>query len=420
MNTIISMLLVAISGTALAQTNYDEANVPPYTLPDPLLAEDGKSVRNISQWEKQRRPEILLLFSQYVYGHTLGGDTLAHKVIAVDKQALGGLATRKEVVIYLTADHSRPLHVLIYLPNNRSGAVPVFMGLNYAGNQGVSADPGIRITTRWTRFAKQPGFPDGYANAQSRGVYASRWPIELILSRGYGIVTSYYGDLQVDRPDIDTMDDSFHRWFAQQTGKQQDSSSWGAIGVWAWGLSRMLDYLEEDRDVDSKRVAVIGHSRLGKTALWAAAQDQRFAMAISNNSGEGGAAIARRAYGERIEDLNRSFPHWFNGNFKQFDGKEDQLPVDFHELLSLIAPRPLYVASGSEDLWADPQGEYLSLYHAGPVYRLYKQPVLQDAEPPVVGEVRTVGNLGYHNRPGKHDINRYDWERYLDFADKHL
>ncbi len=420
MKTVISILLVAASTLVLAQPNYEEANVPSYTLPDPLRSEGGKHIRTVAQWEKQRRPEILSLFEHYVFGKTLGGDAIAHEVIAVDEQALEGLATRKEVVIYLTADRSRPLHVLIYLPNNRKGAVPVFMGLNYAGNQAVSADPGIRITTRWTRFAKQPGFPDGYADEKSRGAYASRWPIELIVSRGYGVVTSYYGDLQLDRPDIDELDDSFHTWFAQQTGLRRDSSSWGAIGIWAWGLSKMMDYLESDRDVDNKRVAVIGHSRLGKTALWAAAQDERFAMAISNNSGEGGAAIARREYGERIQNLNQSFPHWFNGNFKQFNGKESQLPVDFHELLSLIAPRPLYVASGSEDLWADPKGEYLSLYHAGPVYGLYKQPSLQEAEPPAVGQVRVAGGLGYHNRPGKHDINRYDWERYLDFADKHL
>lgn len=420
MRTIVSILLTAATTLALAQPNYDEAKVPAYTLPNPLVSESGKAIKRASQWEKQRRPEVQSLFEQHVYGKTLGGDAAAYEVIAVDKEALGGLATRKEVAIYTTADKSRPIHVLIYLPNSRTGAAPVFMGLNYGGNQAVSTDPGIRITTRWTRYAKQPGFPEGYANEQSRGTFASRWPIEFIISRGYGVVTAYYGDLQLDRPDIDSMDDSFHTWFAGQTGIQRDSGSWGAIGTWAWSLSKMMDYLETDSDVDSKRVAVVGHSRLGKTALWAAAQDQRFAMAISNNSGEGGAAIARREYGERIADLNRSFPHWFNGNFKQFDGKESRLPVDFHELLSLIAPRPLYVASASEDLWADPKGEYLSLYHAGPVYHLYKQQTLQDAEPPAVGEVRVVGPLGYHNRPGKHDINIYDWERYVDFADKQL
>lgn len=420
MRIVLNLFFIAVSTAVLGQANYDEAKVPAYTLPNPLLAENGKQIKRASQWEKQRRPEILSLFEQHVYGKTLGSDAVTYEVIAVDKRALGGLATRKEVAIYPTPDKSRPIHVLIYLPNNRAGAAPVFMGLNYAGNQAVSADPGIRITTRWTRYAKEPGFPEGYANEQSRGAFASRWPIELIISRGYGVVTAYYGDLQLDRPDVDTMNDSFHTWFAQQTGMKRDDGSWGAIGIWAWSLSKMMDYLETDGDVDSKRVAVVGHSRLGKTALWAAAQDQRFAMAISNNSGEGGAAIARRQYGERFADLNRSFPHWFNGNFKQFDGREDELPVDFHELLSLIAPRPLYVASASEDQWADPKGEYLSLYHAGPVYRLYKQETLQNAEPPAVGERRVVGRLGYHIRPGKHAITSYDWERYLDFADRQL
>ncbi len=400
-----------------AQTvaNYDESKIVPYELPKLLMSRSGETISNKAEWERIRRAEILENFENHVYGKTPEGlvqvDFKLHKI---DERALGGLAVKKEILAVFQTDKGRSgMNILLYLPKNAKGKVPVFLGLNFYGNHTVNSDTSITITKNWVRNSKDYFIENNKATEASRGVKAASWPLEEIIKRGYGVATVYSGDLDPDYDD--GFQNGIQPLFYQEGQKRPQSGEWGTIGAWAWGLSRAMDYLENDQAVDSKKIAVLGHSRLGKAALWAGAQDQRFAMVISNNSGCGGAALSRRKIGETVKIINTAFPHWFCGNFHGYNDREEDLPVDQHMLLAMMAPRPIYVASAEEDLWADPKGEFLSLYHAGEVYRLFGHKGV--GEMPQVNSPVIEGKAGYHIRTGKHDITLYDWERYMDFAD---
>jgi hypothetical protein len=411
------LVAAAAAGAQPPDASYDEAKVPAYVLPDPLRFADGTPVRTAADWTGRRRAEVLGLFEEHVYGKSPAPPSgMRAVVVEEDPRALGGLATRRQVRVLLDGTESGPaFEMLVYVPNAAKRPVPAFLGLNFDGNHAVHPDPAIRLSTAW--MDDGPGVVDHRATGAARGTNAAAWPVERILDRGYALATVYYGDLEPDH--AEGWKTGVRSRIGPGASGRFAPDDWGAIGAWAWGLSRALDVLSKDPDVDGGRVAVIGHSRLGKTALWAGARDERFAMVVSNESGEGGAALARRRFGETTERITRVFPHWFAPRYRDYADREDALPVDQHMLLALAAPRPLYVASATEDLWADPKGEFLAAKAAEPVYRLLGKAGLGVDAPP--SPDRPVGEtIGYHNRTGRHALSAYDWEQYLDFADRHL
>ncbi len=423
MKTIVSIaLLCAVSVVCLppgadARGNReirDDSLVPDHTLPDPLVMSDGTRVADAETWRNRRRPEILALFEEHVYGRSPEGpEDLNVTVISHSPDALGGTAVRKQVRVRFRPGTEGPfMDILLFIPKDRTGPAPAFMGLNFYGNHTVLDDPEIMLSEKWMRPNSRMGVVDNRATEASRGLAARRWPLDTIIGRGYAVATIYCGDIDPDHHD--GFRNGVHALYPGP-----GPADWGTIGAWAWGLSRAMDYLETDGDIDHGRVAVMGHSRLGKTALWAGATDERFALVISNNSGCGGAALSRRRFGETVDMINTNFPHWFCDNFIRYNGNEDALPVDQHMLVALIAPRPVYVASAEEDLHADPRGEFLSAYHAAPVYRLLGTDGIAAEEMPPVNEP-VMSTIGCHVRTGGHDVTDFDWGCFLDFADRHM
>jgi hypothetical protein len=368
--------------------NFDEAAVAPYTLPDLLVARNAV-VRTPDEW-RARRTEILELFRENVYGRSPGPpERLRFEVVEENPKAMAGAATLKRISVVSTQggrEHRFPL--TLFLPNARTGRVPVFLLIN-------NRSPNDTDPTR----ALQSGF----------------WPAERLIERGYGIAAVHNAELAPD--DKDRYRDGVIRLFEGEGGGPRPRNAWRALGAWAWGASRAMDYFESDAKVDPHRIAVVGHSRGGKAALWAGAQDERFALVVSNESGEGGAALSRRNFGETVARITESFPHWFAETYKDFAGRERDLPVDQHMLLALTAPRALYVASADGDLWSDPRGEYLAQVNASPVFALWGDaPMVADAMPPLDRPL-VVGRRGYHVRRGVHNLTPYDWDRFADLTD---
>ena len=412
-------LLVTMPAQKLAAqtfiSNTSEEKVPPYILPDPLMGSDGKKIASAAAWNTVQRPWIFHLFEENVYGRFPTKKTTSSFVVRdLDLHAVGNLAIRKQVRIFLLAgDTSVYIDLLIYLPASARGPVPVFTGYNFTGNHTIMPDTGILLNNGWLP-PKAKGVFNNHASDSSRGTDTAQWQLREILAHGYGLAVAYYGDIEPDHPD---------GWktgirSTMRAALQIQPEEWSAIGAWAWGLERIMDYLQQDKDIQHDKIALIGHSRLGKAALWAAAADPRFAIIISNESGEGGAALSKRWYGETVAIINQKFPHWFSASYKKYNDNTAALPVDQHMLLSLLAPRPLYVASAEGDQWSDPRGEFLSAQHAGAVYALFgKKGVGNGAMP---GLHQPVGEtIRYHIRAGRHDVTLYDWQQYLSFADSY-
>lgn len=395
----------ALGAPAVWPVNEDEAQVPAYRLPELLRAEDGGDVKSAADWRWQRRPELLRIFEEQMYGRAPGRPALAYEVLEEAVAALDGKARRKQVRVYFSGKREGPfMDLLLYIPAQATGPVPFFWGLNFQGNHAVAADPGIRMARPVPGPRSKP--------AEARGSQAERWQVEWVLAQGYGTATACYEDIDPD------FDDGFangvHALFPEIEARR-DGATWGSLAAWAWGLRVGMDYLEAEPWCDARCVALHGHSRLGKAALWAGAQDERFSVVISNNSGCGGAALSKRCFGETLGRINTSFPHWFAQNFQQWNGREAALPFDQHQLLALVAPRGLLVGSAEEDRWADPEGEWSAARQAAPAFVLL-------GEAGVAAEVARVnfavfaGNPTCWQRPGKHDVTDRDWQRWTAFA----
>ena len=417
---VVCCTIPAIAFAQPADTILDEAKVPTYVLPDPLVMFDGGKVVTSEDWTARRRPEILRLYEEHVHGRgPLAPSNIQFEITSTNVNALGGIATRKQVTVYVVGERKGPsIDLLLFVPNAVQKPVPTFLGLNFYGNHTIDVDPSIKLSERWMRSNRDMGVVNHRATDASRGAAATRWPVKMIVNRGYALATVYYGDIEPDFPEGWKL--GLRTTFQSEVETADyGPGRWGSIGVWAWGLSRAMDYLKQDRDVDSKRVAVMGHSRLGKAALWAGAQDERFAIVISNNSGEGGASIVRRRFGEAIHHSVSMVPYWYCKRYRDYARREKELPVDAHMMIALMAPRPVYVASATKDLWADPRGEFLAARHAEPVYNLFDRGGVGVDQMPLPDQ--SIGDyIGYHVRTGKHDVTAFDWEQYLNFADRHF
>jgi hypothetical protein len=369
-----------------SEFNYFEDKVPAFTLPDALTTLDGKKVISPGMWKNVRCGEILELFRENVYGRIPSTPyTKSFRLVNEDKNVMGGAATLKQIDITITSEgKSLVIHLTLFVPNKAEKPVPAFLLINL-GSKNIDPERQLKVES---------------------------WPAEEIIARGYA--AAVFSNDDVDPDNFDDFKNGIHRLLDRGV-RQPDA--WGTIAAWAWGASRCMDYFETDKDINRKKVAVVGHSRGGKTALWAGAEDKRFSMVIANESGCGGAALARRRFGETVARINTAFPHWFCSNYKKYGNNEDSMPVDMHMLIALNAPRAVYVTSADEDLWADPRGSYLSLYNAVPVFRLLKTTTNLPATMPPLNKPVISGRLAYHIRDGVHNLLLKDWNWFMDFAD---
>jgi hypothetical protein len=386
-------------------------------MPDPLVMLDGTRVTTPADWSAGRRPELKALFEHYMYGKAPAApDRVAAKVEREDKGFLGGKATLKEVTLTYGLAGTPPIHLLLIVPNDRRGPAPVFLGLNFYGNHTVVDDPRVAAPTVWvpersgTAKEKEKTKTKTKANGagSGRGSQVDTWAADTVIGRGYALATFYSGDVAPD-----------HAGHADGVHPHYPGHDWGTVRAWAWGLSRAADYLVSDSDVDRGRIAVVGHSRLGKAALVAGAFDERFRVVIPHQAGCGGSAPSRGTVGESVKQINDRFPHWFNAAFKQFNDRPDRLPFDQNALVALVAPRAVLFTNATEDTWANPEGQFQVLKAAAPVYALLGAGGLAADAMPETGKLVT-STLGYAIRPGKHSMTREDWSFFLDFADTHL
>ena len=369
--------------------NYREEKVPEYQLPDPLVTVSGTQVTTPQQWMTIRRPELLQLFRDHVYGNRPTVDySVSYEVLAEKTDLFEGTAVgrnMKATVNIGSRSYSYPY--TLFIPTGKKQPVPAVIHINN------------RYYTSLENVLEE---------------HDPFWPVRTLIERGYATASFHTSDVCPDKKE--GYQDGIRAFFAD--GKPPADKAWRSLSAWGWAASRILDQLETLKEIDNSRVAIVGHSRGGKTSLWAASEDQRFAIAYSNNSGCGGAALSRRAYGETVARITSSFPHWFCPPYADYSGRENELPIDQHEVFALIAPRAAYVTSADEDLWADPRGEYLSLLASKPVFELFSKKSISNPDLPALNQPRHVGSTGYHIRTGGHGLEQQDWDWFLDFSDR--
>ena len=390
--------------------NYDESKVGTYTLPDPLVLADGKPVRDAKTWTEKRRPEVVRLFEENQYGRSPGSPAgLKFDVSDKGTPAFEGKAIRRQVTVLFGAD--KKMDVLLYLPAQAAKPVPFLLNLGFSANSNTVDDPGVKEGQVWSADQKRV--------SASQGRKFGKIDVARLIDAGFGFGTIYYGDID---PDFAGGIPYGVRSLYLKPGQTEPApDEWGAISAWAWGLSRAMDYLETDKAVDAKRVAIVGVSRLGKTVMWAGAHDTRFALVIASCSGEGGAALSRRNYGETIAHLTAPtrYSYQFCANYAKFAEHVSQMPVDANMLVALMAPRPVLLQTGDTDYWSDPKGEFLAAVAAGPVYRLLGKQGLETEEMPPAG-TGIFHTIGYFEHAGGHDSLPTDWDVYLKFLRMHL
>lgn len=386
--------------------NYDESKTGDYKLPDPLKLENGKPVRDAKTWNQKRRPELIRLYEENQFGRAPAKPAaLTFDVFERGTPTFDGRAVRRQVTIRFGAQSTSPkADVLLYVPAKASKPVPVLLHVSFSPNASTVDDPEVRLGEIWNRDHKR-------VPATRTGGIGRLNPLPW-LERGIAVATIYYGDID---PDFAGGLPNGVRSLYPEPGPGE----WGTIAAWGWGISRVVDYFETDRDIDSKRIAIMGVSRLGKTVLWAGARDTRIALVIASCSGEGGAALSRRNYGETIKHMAARFGYQFAANYAKYGDRVDEFPVDSHFLISLIAPRPLLLQTGDSDKWSDPKGEYLGAMAAAPVYRLLGAKVTL---PPVMPEPGQpfYGSLGYYMHAGGHGTLPPDWDVFLKFVETHF
>jgi hypothetical protein len=388
-------------------------------LPDPLVMFNGERVTSRQQWFRDRRPELKGLFQHYMYGEIPPKpEKIQFTTNLKDANFLGGKGTLKLVTISFGTSSAPSIDLMLVVPNARRGPAPVFLTMNFCGNHALVEDPRIPLTRGWL-YSNCQGCSNNQATGAARGADAKDWPVADILRRGYALATFCSTDVDSDRANVS---DGVHAWLAvQRTGSATNSlpHDRGCIAGWAWGFHRCVDYLVSDADFDARRIAAVGHSRNGKTALLAAAFDDRIALAIPHQAGCGGTAPSRGKIGESVTRINTSFPHWFNAEFKKFNDQPEKLPFDQHCLVALMAPRPVLLSNAQEDQWANPSGQFEVLRAADPVYRLLKAGKLDAEQMPPNGRL-VDSPLGFFIRPGKHSMNQDDWMIFMAFADRNL